>query len=50
MRADLMAVLNEQRATMRTELQVIYHGLADAYAAEIDARAQRVFVPVRDGV
>ncbi|MDO9480197.1 MAG: hypothetical protein Q8S96_18160 [Hydrogenophaga sp.] len=50
MRADLMAVLNEQRATMRTELQVIYHGLADAYAAEIDARAQRVFVPARDGV
>jgi len=50
MRADLMAVLNEQRAAMRAELQAIHHGLADAYAAEIDARAQRVFVPARDGV
>jgi hypothetical protein len=50
MRADLMAVLNQQRAAMRTELQAVYHGVANAYAAELDARAQRVFVPVRDGL
>ena len=50
MRADLMAVLNQQRAVMRTELQAFYHGVANAYAAELDVRAQRVFVPVRDGL
>ena len=50
MRADLMKALADQRAEMKEELQAIYHGMADAYALEIQDRADKVFVPARDGL
>ena len=49
MRAELMAGLNEQRAEIREQLMTLHAGLVDRYAAEIQATADKVFVPARDG-
>jgi hypothetical protein len=50
MRAELLAGLAEQKATIGRELKARHRQWIEAYAAEIERTTARVFNPARDGV
>jgi cell division FtsZ-interacting protein ZapD len=48
MRADILKVLDEQKAVLGTQLKLKHYARVDHMAAQVNAAVQRTFVPYHD--